>query len=275
MPILNTDDLINAFANSQHLMINKASSTSEGAGTWQSLWKAAGDPPAGSNPPAFSSGSGYVPTKATTGAIPYTNPTNGNTLHCLNSEVALAQIGQPTLLDRLWHCSGFACNSTSAQNINTFGTLPSGRNPADKSIEIWGEFYTAPGATASVFTLTGTDLNGNTGRTWTYSKPANAETVGQMVQFIPGGGNPATTRGCQSLDSLQLSASTGSAGDFGVTIVRRINTWVNRQANVSELKDAYQMALARIFDDSCLSVMVYCSTTSTGLLNGAITVGQA
>lgn len=35
------------------LLVYKPSATAEGAGTWQSLWKTAGVPAAGANPPGW------------------------------------------------------------------------------------------------------------------------------------------------------------------------------------------------------------------------------
>ena len=77
--------------------IYKASQTAEGAGTFHSLWKAAGIPAAGATPPAFGSGSGYVPTRATTGALGQANPTGNRYL--ANVNVSCSTIGSLIIYD--------------------------------------------------------------------------------------------------------------------------------------------------------------------------------
>ncbi len=130
--------------------LGKGSQTSEGAGTIHSLWKAGGFPSTGANPPVFSS-SGYVPTKATAGAFPFTNPASGNSyfghLWCWG-----ATAGMLLFYDRVWACSGFSTTSTSLQTIAN--QSDAGRYSTFEGIELWLEVYTAPGATGATWTIT-------------------------------------------------------------------------------------------------------------------------
>lgn len=248
------------------VIFNKASQTSEGAGTFHSLWKAAGYPAAGSNPPAFSAGSGYTCDRTTAGALPFANPGSGETL-LAKLAAASSTVGTLILCDRLWTCSGFACNTTSTQTITTPGSIPSrdanGASNGD-GVEIWGEVYSAPGATGSTFTVSYTDQSGNTGNSATYTHPANAETAGQMVPFTLASGDT----GVRAVASLALTPSTGTAGDFGISLIRRICSIPLNTANVGAILDGGAVGWPNIYNDSCLFLMVMCSTTNTGLVLG-------
>lgn len=276
MPIANGDDLIAGLTAGPRLRFVKASQTTEGAGTFHSLWKAAGGPPAGANPPAFNAGSGYTPTKDTTGAIPFSNPASPALSYLGRMAVRIAVAGELIVCDRLWACSGFATNSTSTQTVTTPGNLPSGRDPnAGADVEPWIEVYTAPGATGATWTMTGTDSAGNTGRTWAYTHPANAESVGQMLQLLPGGASPASTVGCRQVTSFACSVSSGTAGDVGVTLLRELGSVVCELANVKRVQDYAQLGLPRVYDDACLMMRIYASAGTTGLMMGDCNVAQA
>ena len=235
------------------------------------MWKALGFPPAGANPPLFSAGAGYVPTRTTLGAIPFSNATNNSYLGKCAAQGAT--VGTLIVYDRLWACSGFSTVVTTAQNVVTPGALPSGRDPnLGADVEPFLEVYTAPGATAATWTMTGVDSAGNAGVTWTYTHPANAESVGQMMPFLLGG--TAVSRGCRQVTSLQCSVSSGTAGDVGITLARRIAEIPLTLANVGTVLDAIALGLPEIFDDSCLAMMVLASTTNTGIINGTITLAK-
>ena len=271
MAITTENGLITALATGERFPFHKASATSEGAGTFHSLWKVAGFPPAGANPPAFSAGSGYSPTRTTQGAFPFSNPTTDAYVGKLAAQGAT--VGTLIIYDRLWACSGFGTVVTTAQNVTTPGSLPSGRDPnTGLDVEPWFEVYTAPGATTATWTLTGVDGAGNSGVTWTYTHPANAESVGQMMMPVLGG--TAVNRGMRQLTSFQASASSGTAGDIGVTLLRRLAEIPLTLANVGSVLDAIALGLPYVYDDACLSMMVMCSTTNTGVLNGTLTLAK-
>ncbi len=260
MTTLNPDQAaIGALPPTQFLRL---SMTAEGAGTFQSLWKGTGTPGAGSNPPLFSAGSGYVPTDATPGSWVFANNL-ATSLYGI--DVWGATAGTLILYDRVWACSGFSTLSTSAQSIVTPG-LPGRQGSNYAGLEAWGEVYTAPGATGANWTLAYTDELGNAG-TSVYAHPANAETVGQMFPFPLA----AADRGVQSVQSLTCSVSSGTAGDIGITLLRRI---ISLPITSSGALDMFLARMPPIPDDACLAMMVFCSTTSTGVLGGSFTLTQ-
>ena len=244
----------------------KPSTTSEGAGTSHSLWAIAGNPAAGSTPPAFSAGSGYVPTRATTGAIGQPNAAGGNELRTVGANATGTVAGLLTIYDRLWHCSGFGTVVTTAQDVVTGGAITTGRlrdGSADYSdLELWGEVYTAPGATGATWTVQCPD-GGGTDRAWTYTHPANAESVGQMFRFTP---PAAAAAGCRVPTRFTASVSSGTAGNIGLTVLRRIADIPIVATNVPMPLSSLDLGLARVRDDACLAMMVQCTATTTGLI---------
>lgn len=241
----------------------RASMTAEGAGTFQSLWKGTGTPGAGSNPPAFSAGSGYVPDDNTAGSFAFVA-----NLQTYLGRLAVAgpTTGLLVLYDRVWACSGFSTVSTSAQNITT-PNLPGRQGGNYVGLEAFLEVYTAPGATGANWTVGYIDQDGNAA-TSVYAHPANAETVGQMIPLPLAAGDT----GVRNPTSLTCSVSSGTAGDIGITIMRRIAEIPITPGGL--VLDAFGVGLPPIPDDACLAMMVLCSTTSTGTLIGSLSLTQ-
>lgn len=243
--------------------INKASQTAEGAGTFHSLWKALSLPAAGANPPLFSAGAGYVPTRATVGAMPFTNPVAGGAIACLGRLDAWGPTaGQLVLYDRLWHCSGFGTVITTLQSVAN--PVDAGRSTNWDGVEAFLEVYTAPGATGANWTVGYTNAANQSGRTSVVVHPANAESVGQMIPIPLAAGET----GFRSVQSFQASATSGTAGDIGITLMRRVATIPITAGGLD--RDAFSLALPRLPNDACVAMMVACSTTSTGLVYGSL-----
>jgi len=268
------DDLVAALPG-QWRGIFKAAQVSKGAGTWHSMWKAAGQPAAGSNPPLISAGSGYVPTASTAGAITLTNPVAPALSYLGRIAMAGTTQGTVILYDRLWAASGLNTTLTTAQTVTTPGNLPAGRDPtAGADVEPWLEVYTSGGSVVGNWDITGVDAAGNTGRTWRYVKPNTTESIGQMAPLVPGGANPATTMGIRQVTSFTASASSGLAGDVGITLLRRIVEVPLTASNVAQLFDAFTIGKPRIYDDACIAMMVLCIGTTTGNLQGSVNIAQ-
>lgn len=258
-------------ASGARFKLQKVLPTMEGAGTYHSMWKIAGPPSAaaGASPPLFSAGSGYIPTRATAGALGQTNPTNNKYLALL--DVRAPVTGTLLVFDRMWACSGFATDTVSTQTITTPGTLTPGRDPlAGLDVEPWLEVYTVPGATAATWTLTGTDATGTSGRTWTYAHPANAETLGQIMPMVPG----TAIGGCQVPTSFACSISSGGTGSIGVTLMRQLAAISTSTANVESVKDAFQLGMPEVYDDACLFFVWLASATTGQRIDGTIGIPE-
>lgn len=249
MAITTMDALVDALATAELGRLNKRSVSTEGATTYHSLWKVAGLPGAGATP---ASGNGAVPTSATAGAIPFTNPAGGDKKYLLMAAMASSLAQTFIIYDRLWHNSGFVTNSVANQDIGTPPTLTRpDANGAD--VELWGEVYAAPGATGATWTVTYVDQDGNTGNSATYTHPANAETVGQMFPFNLAAGDT----GVRSVSRFVCSISSGTAGDIGLVLLRRVAEISIPVAGSGRVKDAFQLGMPEIYADACLAVMEY------------------
>jgi hypothetical protein len=277
MAKVNSDNLVTALiAAPSNRSYIKAPISSEGAGTFQSLRLSAGYPTAGAAPPAFSAGAGYVPTKATLGAFPFVNAAVDGDLAVLKFSSQSSTAGTVFAADRLWHCSGFSTLVTTAQTIITPGTLPAARNPNTAlDVEPWLEIFTAPGATAATWTLTGTDALGNANRTWIYAHPANAETVGQKMPMFPGGASPAAAMGCAVPTSLTCSVSSGTAGNVGLVLLRRLATASLTAANIGDVQDILRTGGPPVFNNSCVELFVLCTGTTTGTILGDLVICES
>jgi hypothetical protein len=245
----------------------KASATAEGAGTFHSLFLVAGQPGAGATPPAYTAGSGYTCTNSTTGSLPFTDPGGGSQTELFKVAAAGATAGTLILYDRLWTCSGLTTAAATTLNITTPGTIPS--RDADGAalgpgVELWGEVYTAPGATGATWTVSYTDQGGTAGNTASYTHPANAEAVGQMFPFTLAAGDT----GVRAVASFTTSISSGTAGSIGLTLLRRLATLPLASPNLAQVLDMAAIGMPRIYDSSCLALMVMCSATNTGIITG-------
>lgn len=260
MAISTQDALVAALAGAQKVGFRKASATSEGAGTWRSLWALAGQPGAGA---AAGSANGVIPTKNTVGAIPYVNPSATGYLGRLSAQGATP--GTLIIYDRLWHNSALVGNVTTLQSF----TQPALTRATDGlGVELWGEVYSAMGATGTVMTAIYTNQDGTGSRSASYTQPANALSVGQMVPFSLQAGDS----GVRSVQSLQLSISTGTAGNFGLTLLRRLAEIPLTAAGVGGVLDFFGLGGGVLEANSCLAMMVLCSATSTGEIQAGLSI---
>ncbi len=263
MPITTMQQLITALPG-RHIHLYKASGSPRGAGTWFSFWRQAGFPPAAAVPPT---GDGEVPTRLTTGAVPFSNAATGNALYLARFSVAMSQLNYLIVYDRLWHNSGFNANITTPQTITNPPTITR-PDSSGNGVELWGEVYAATGSTASTFSVIYTNSAGVTDRVATYSKPAAALVVGEMFPFALDIGDT----GVRTVHSVQLSAATGTAGNFGLVLLRRVAEIPIAAQNVIHDRDAISLCLPLIYNDACLAFMVLALFTSSGGIWGGIDI---
>jgi len=268
--ILSVDDVVAAMTQrSQSLIIAKASIATQLAGGLTSLWRATGLPAQGAIP-----GAAAVCSSATTGAAAWTNPGGSYEAHIARCFLVSGNTGSDIqLYDRLAHMGGLNATLTTSQTVSVdiTGTTSNlaARVGSDYGDVLWFlEIYTDIGVTARNLTITYTRYpggGGNTGQTVVQAlggaSPANQDS--RMFQIIPNAGDKI-----QSIETVQLDASTGTAGSFGVTALKRLCTASLGIANAGEVYDWAQLGLPRVHDDACLTFGVVCGTTSSGTLSG-------
>ena len=271
MAITTRDQLIDAMGNnSSRLVIDKANIANALAGAYFSLWRATGQPGQGAIPTAAATCN-----NALTGAMNFTQQTSPATSYgawsnavCSNNAVTIE------VHDRLMHMGGLVGNVTTAQTVNlnlngvTADNMVERKGDANFSdVQWWAEWYTDTGATASNATVAVTYNDGTTGSLTTFAAGGTVR-AGRMIplnNLIPAA---AAGKFIRSIDTVTLSASTGTAGSFGFTATRPRMTMPLLLANKMEAFDWAQRGLPEIFNSSCLSLIELCSTTSTGTVRG-------
>jgi hypothetical protein len=266
MAITTVNGIAAALPGAQTLQLNKASIATQGAGGWSSHWKASGVPAAGSNPTTAARC-----TNALTGCIPFTNPGSGRLYLGWLSAAHGNTGGSFEIHDRLAHMGGLSGTSTSSQTVNcdvtgTSDNIDVRRGAADYSdVRWWVEIYTDIGTTAVTLTVTYTNAAGTSGQTTTVSlggaSPLNQDS--RMIPIIGSGGEYI-----QSIQSVQQSATTGTAGNYGITATRHITTVATAVANRMETFDWAALGFPAVENSACLMLVQYCITTSTGTIVG-------
>ncbi len=271
MSILSVDDVVAAMTQrSQSLIIAKASIATQAAAGFSSLWRATGVPAQGAIP-----GAAAVCSNATTGALRWVNPGGSYEGHLARAYLLSSVSGSDVwILDRLAHMGGLSGVTTGAQTVSVDIT-GSGSNLVQRAgtyadVMWFAEIYTDIGTSAQTCTVTYTRKpggGGNTGQTTTFSlggaSPINQDS--RMYQIIPTG-----TDVIQSIETVSIPTTTGTAGSWGITAARRLTTIPCPLANYPNVQDWAQLGLPRVYDSACLWLGMVTGTTSTGTLQGQI-----
>lgn len=252
MALTTLDGLI--AADRKNYSFQKASQSAKAANTYSSLWKTAGIPAPGNTPPT---GVGEAPTKATMGAFPIIEIGGGTSIYLGRFACSGATAGTLVLYDRLVHTSGLSGVDILEQVVDSAALT---RHTSGVGVEAFLETYTATGATARDITVKYTNDDGTPGQTVTFAHQITA-TIAQM-QAIPG------IKGCRKIESVQFSGSTGTAGDFGITLAKRIAE-IPINTTTGTVLGPFTLGLPLIAANACLALMVLASTTNTGIINGA------
>lgn len=264
MTIANRDQLIDALGNnSSRIVIDKASLANTAAGQIFSLWTATGVPGAGATP-----GAAANPTSATTGAFGFTNQTAPATSYI--AWLAAQATGNVTNLeihDRLAHMGGLSGIVTTSQGALSLVTNnPGAARIGDSNysdVQWWLEVYTALGATGVNATVAVEYNDGTTGNLAAIALGATPR-AGRMYPLV----SASAGRFIRAVTGVTLSATTGTAGNFGITATRPRTSVSFPLANKTETFDWAQLGLPNVPNDSCLMMLMLCSSTSTPAIRG-------
>ena len=269
--ITNRDQLIDALANnSTRIVIDKASIANAAVGQYHSLWRATGQP-----------GQGAIPTAAancnqsTTGGMKFSQQTAPAKSYLAYLEAAISvSASTMEVHDRLMHMGGLNGTLTTAQTVGidfngaTADNMVERIGDADCSdIQWWLEWYTDTGATAVTATVAVTYSDGTTGNLTGVSLAATRRA--SFMQSL-NGLIPAAVAGkfIRAVNTVTLSATTGAAGNFGVTATRLRGTLFMPIANAKFSADWASLPISTIPNSACPFIVVMPGTTSTGALRG-------
>lgn len=270
MTIATRDQLIDALANNaSRLVLDKATLTGQVAGAYSSMWRATGTPGQGAIPAAAA-----ICTKALTGAIGFTNQT-APTKSLLAWLWAVCSNNATTLEihDRIAHMGGLNLTLTTAQtvgvDVQNLGVDAERLGSATfDDLQWWYEIYTAGGATASNATFNVTFDDGSTANLGTVLAVGGTLAASRLFSLDALKSTAQQARKIRGVNTVTLSASTGTAGSAGVTVTRPRTVLPMSLANFSNVADWAATGLPDIPNDSCLLLIVLPSTTSTGTIRG-------
>lgn len=270
MAISTLDGIVNALGNnSSRIVLDKASIASQGAGTFVSLWRATGQPGQGAIP-----GAAAACNNALTGAVGFTQQTLPATSYGAYFEAATGNASMTVEMhDRLAHMGGLNGTLTTAQTVGIDFSALSSDNMAERigdanysDIQWWLEWYTATGSTAVTATVAVTYNDATTGTL----SVALAATRPASLMIPLNGLIPAAGAGkyIRAITTVTLSATTSTAGSFGVTATRPRLAIGTPIANYKVTADWAALGLPEILNGSCLFPVVLTSTTSSGTVRG-------
>ena len=212
-----------------------------------SLWTFDGQPSAGVAPGAVA-----VPTNTTDGGLKQVDPTGGRQkwLHCMLNWLTNAQCSV-MLYDRLLHISGLSGTVTTAQNVGGAITRYTGSEAWNN--QAWVEIYSPIGATPTTLSMNYTDQDGNA------ATSTNLTTIGGTAFAEQCRAYPINLAsgdsGVRGVTDVTLTATTGTAGDFGITILRPL-----AQINVAQVGGGglrtYLESIPEIKAGACLAMMI-------------------
>lgn len=231
------------------------------AGRLTSLWEYNGLPSHGIPPTTVA-----IPDNTTSGSLQHTDPGGGRTLWCLGGSAAAFAPGSLLLYDRLLHIGSLSGTSVAAQTVG--GTLTRYTGALAAGNEIWVEIYAAIGATPTTITASYTDQAGNSGNTTIAT--AIGGTGLQEAQRIIRLPLAAGDSGVQAVANVTLAGSTGTAGNFGVSIVRPL-LWIPcLAAGIATLRDtiAGLAGPVEILTNACLAHAWLANGTTAPQLEG-------
>ena len=273
MTISTRDQIIDGLGNNNNRITwDKASLGAQVVGQYCSLWRATGTPAQGAIPAAAA----YC-TKALTGAIGFDNQTGPATSY-LGYHTLLCGTANTNLEihDRLAHMGGLNGTLLTAQTvgidlstINAGGPVAAARlGDTNYSDVMWFlEWYTATGATASNATVNVTYDDNSTGNV-VVSLPASVPAYRMYpIQSAVAG------RTIKAVNTVTLSATTGTPGNFGVTAYKVLATHSVPAANWSDKQDWAYLGMPKCGSDLCLCGFTFAVGTSFGIVNGNMLIG--
>lgn len=269
--ITNRDQLIDALANnSTRIGIDKASIANTVAGQYHSLWRATGQPGQGAIPAAAANCN-----QSTVGGMRFSQQTAPAKSYLAYLEAASSNSAATVEVhDRLMHMGGLNGTFTTAQTVGLDFNGVTADNMAERigdanysDIQWWLEWYTDTGATVTTATVAVTYNDGTTGNLTGVSLAATrrASFMQPLNGLIPAASGGKFIR---AVNTVTLSASTGTVGNFGVTATHLRGSLFMPIANAKFSADWANLPINTIPNSACPFIAVLASTTSTGLLRG-------
>jgi hypothetical protein len=220
------------------------------AGMLYDTWRYQGVPGFGEVPTTVE-----APDRTTPGAVPITNASGGRDKWLVQAGWVPANVSDAGMLlvyDRLLHISGLSGTVTTAQTVG--GSIT--RNTGGHGNRICATIYTNVGSSIRTLSASYTNQDGTSGRTATYTAfGGTANTPGNEVNELIFLSLQSGDTGVRSVQDVTLNASTGTAGDFGITIIRPL-FWLSATSRGGAHRDFTlgPAGIKKIDPDACLAM---------------------
>jgi hypothetical protein len=230
-----------------------------------STWQYEGDGCQGSAP-------GSTPatcSRTTQGAIRIANATGGRTNYLTGGFISSTGSGNAILIDRLAHVSGLSGTTTTEQSFSSSLTLPA-RASDGVGVLAALEVYSQIGTSGTSFQLKYTNTADATGQlSPVTSIGGTSNRNAQLWRTIPLASGDLGVKSGQSVDLL---ASTGTVGDFGITLFKVI-AMIPLNMPKSFISGAPDLPI--IPADSCLELIVIPNAAVVHNVDGLLHVVEA
>lgn len=244
------------------------------AGSEVSFWRGTGFPAQGAVPAAAAACN-----NTTTGAFPLASRTGAQVRRLLELSIQAATASQTFFLeDRLAHMGGLSGTVATAQTIGIdLQTLAGTNNIAARKgaadwsdVEWFMEWYTATGSTSVTPVINVTYDDGSTGNAnvWVLGAAAIPASVAasRRYQILPA----VARRSIRGLNNVTMP-TTGTAGSFGFTAVRKVARVTSPPIAFREEKLVFDKASAPVIEDeACLTFAGQVTATSSGVFQGGL-----
>lgn len=187
-----------------------ATATAPVSGRDHSLWQYEGMPSGGAIPTIAE-----IPTRSTVGAMPFTAPTASQEKFLISAGITSTIAGVFLLYDRLFQIGGLSAAITTDQPIQ--GSTALTRNTGGVGNIAFCEIYSQIGTTSTTLTMTYTNQAGTSGRTSTVNIGGTGFREATRIQRIP---LALGDTGIRVIEKIALAGSTGTAGNFGITLIQ-------------------------------------------------------
>lgn len=213
--------------------------------------------------------------RTTVGGLQQLNPVVADKLRVLGAQLALSATqcqGFVMVADRLVHMGGLDATNTGAQTVNTPALT---RYTSGVGVLAAVEIYTQIGASSTTFTVSYTNQASGSGRTSPATAIGNTDFREANVMLpIP---LQLTDTGIQSVETVTLAATTGTAGNFGITLYKPIITFPAPVTKHAYNWDALFGAFAQfepIINDACLWVLLFTDDNNLSSLSGSFALAE-
>lgn len=220
-------------------------------GRYTTLWEYEGNPSHGVPPTTVA-----APTNATAGAWKQTNPGGGRQKWNPMVIGVANSIGTLYLYDRLLHIGNLSGIVTTAQTVG--GALT--RNTGGIGNEIWAEVYGQIGATTTSITASYTNGGGTAGQ---ITQPVVFGNTGfrEAQRMIPLS-LAAGDNGVQAVASTTVLATTGTAGNFGIVVLRRLAAVSVASGGFGAIRTFVDGPMNELLTNACLTWIWFPQSTT-------------